>query len=175
MGDNLERYKKTDGVIDWGKRAVDQLSAINNQSFKKTTKLEDLPIFKTADKLSDMVWDIVSKWDYFSKKTVGGQWVRSTDSIVANIAEGYGRYFFGEYIVFLYYARGSLYESKFWLGKAHKRGLLNNNKLSIINNKSNDQLYNDLKLRFDELPIEINKVIKIVKSEDQKWKVRSRY
>lgn len=177
--EELEKYKKPDGTIDWGKYANDQLSMINDNlssgkssaNKKKPLAIEDLSAFKLADKLADKVWQIVSKWDWFAKKTVGDQWVRATDSIAANITEGYGRYFFGEYIIFLYYARGSLYESKFWLEKAHKRGLLINGHLSL----SGEELYNDLKKDFDRLPIELNKVIKIVKSEQYKWKSKPRY
>lgn len=163
--EELEKYKKPDGTIDWGRYAIDQLSATDNQlSKKKEPKpLEELSIFKIADELSDEIWDIVSKWNYFAKKTVGEQWVRATDSITANIAEGYGRYFFGEYIVFLYYARGSLYEAKFWLEKAFKRSLINNH------------LYRELKSKFDRLPIEINKIIKVIKSEADKWKGKPKW
>jgi len=80
----------------------------------------------------------------------------------ANIAECYGRYFFGEYIVFLYYARGSLYEVRYWMEKARKRNLINKEE------------YEWIKDRTDKLPIELNKVIKIVKTEAQKWKGRTK-
>ena len=50
---------------------------------------------------------------------------RSADSIGANIAKAYGRFHFGEKKQFLYYARGSLYETKFWLNRLSKRDLLN--------------------------------------------------
>ena len=42
--------------------------------------------------LSNYVWDVVLKWDYFSRDTVGKQYVKAIDSISANIAEGFGRY-----------------------------------------------------------------------------------
>ncbi|MBU3918384.1 four helix bundle protein [Patescibacteria group bacterium] len=154
-----EKYKKEDGSIDWGKFATAQLA--NEDSFsekKKTKQLEDLAIFKTADEVSDYVWDTTSKWDWFAKKTIGSQIVRSADSVGANIAEGYGRYFFKEYMVFLYYARGSLYETQYWIEKARKRGLID------------DEQHRWLKERTDKLPMEINKVIKIIKREQQKWK-----
>ncbi len=158
-----EKYKKSDGTIDWGKFATAQLSINDNSLLKKKTKsLEDLPVFKLADELSDYVWKIVIKWDWFSKKTIGDQIARSADSVGANIAEGYGRYFFREYIVFLYYARGSLYETRYWVEKARKRNLIN------------EEQYKWLKSRIDKLPIEINKVIKIVKGEAQKWKGKPR-
>ena len=163
--EELEKYKRPDGTIDWGKYASDQLLEINDQlSAKKEIRpVEELSVFKTADELSNEVWNIVSKWDYFSKKTVGEQWVRATDSIVANITEGYGRYFFGEYIIFLYYARGSAYESKFWLEKAKNRLLINN------------YLYKKIKPKFDRLPLELNKVIKVVKTQAHKWKGKPKF
>jgi len=164
---SADKYKKVDGSIDWGKVSLDKLA---NRGFpftdnkpKKTTALEELSIFKIADELSDKIWNIVAKWDYFAKKTIGDQIVRSADSVAANISEGYGRYFFGDYVVFLYYARGSLYETKFWLDKARKRSLLD------------DNLYRELKEKYDRLPLEINKVIKLVKGKQYEWKGKPRF
>jgi len=164
-----ENFVKKDGSIDWGKAAIawskrnNGLSQIKKKNRPKS--IEELSVFQKADKLGDIVWDIVLKWNYFAKKTIGDQWVRATDSIAANITEGYGRYFFGEYIVFLYYARGSAYEAKFWLEKAHKRGLLVN--YSLLDK---EQLYTKLKRKFNCLPVEINKVIKIIKNAKNKSK-----
>jgi four helix bundle protein len=167
MGEELEKYQREDGSIDWGRYAADQLRIIDNLSLinkkKKTKPLEELSVFKLADELSDKIWKIVNKWNWFSKKTVGDQIVRACDSIGANIAEGYGRYFFGEYLVFLYYARGSVYETKFWLEKARKRSLIS------------DLLYKELKRDLEKLPMEINKVIKIVKKEKERWKEKRYY
>lgn len=67
---------------------------------------------------------IVSDWDFFAKDTIGKQLVRSADSVAANLSEGFGRFFCKETRQFGYYARGSLYETKTWLTKAHNRGLL---------------------------------------------------
>lgn len=55
---------------------------------------------------------------------MGKQLARAADSIGANIAEAYGRYHYGERINFLYYARGSVYECKYWLRRAEVRGLI---------------------------------------------------
>lgn len=165
----LKKFEKPDGSIDWGAAAgawLEQEKIINDQLSmrrKETMSVENLSVFKLADKLSDEIWDIVSNWDWFAKKTVGDQWVRSADSIGANIAEGYGRYFFGEYTMFLYYARGSVYETRYWLNKAHRRLLIN------------DQLHRSLQEKLDRLPLELNKVVKIVKSEAAKWKGKPRY
>ena len=58
--------------------------------------LEKLEVYQLSETFSDTVWDIVMAWDIFRKDTIGKQIVRSADSISANIAEGYGRYFYKE-------------------------------------------------------------------------------
>ena len=78
-------------------------------------RVEDLDIYQMAEELSDRVWEICIKWDYFAKDTIGKQLVRSTDSISANLAEGHGRYHFNDRLKYCYYARGSLEETKSWL------------------------------------------------------------
>lgn len=88
------------------------------------SNFETLRVYKTAERLSDAVWRIVSKWSGLAKDTVGPQLVRAADSIGANIAEGNGRYHYRENRRFVRIARGSLYETKYWLHRAHKRGLL---------------------------------------------------
>ncbi|MEA2102949.1 MAG: four helix bundle protein [Thermodesulfobacteriota bacterium] len=55
------------------------------------------------------------------KNTVGYQIIRSSDSIAANIAEGYGRYTPADRKKFYLYSRGSLEETKSWLRKLIKR------------------------------------------------------
>ena len=50
--------------------------------------------------------------------------MRAVDSIGANIAERYGRYAYGEKIQVLLYARGSLFETKFWLRRTMQRHLV---------------------------------------------------
>ncbi|RLB97698.1 MAG: four helix bundle protein [Deltaproteobacteria bacterium] len=85
---------------------------------------ENLRVFQLAEKLCDDIWEIVGKWNYFEKDTVGKQLVRSADSIGANIAEGSGRGYPNDNKRFVRIARGSLNETKFWLRRASKRGLM---------------------------------------------------
>ena len=87
-------------------------------------RVEDLDIYQMAEELSDRVWEICIKWDYFAKDTIGKQLVRSTDSISANLAEGHGRYHFNDRLKYCYYARGSLKETKSWISKAIRRKLI---------------------------------------------------
>ncbi|RZK51111.1 MAG: four helix bundle protein [Pedobacter sp.] len=65
-------------------------------------RIEDLEVYMLAEEFSNEVWDVLNKWDYFAKDTVGKQVCRSADSISANIAEGYGRFHFKENKNFCY-------------------------------------------------------------------------
>lgn len=47
--------------------------------------LEDLEIYKLALEIGEYAWRLTDKWEYFSKKTIGEQFVRAADSIAANI------------------------------------------------------------------------------------------
>ena len=50
--------------------------------------LDKLDVFQIANDIGEIVWKVVNGWSYFEKDTVGKQFVRSADSISANIAEG---------------------------------------------------------------------------------------
>ena len=88
------------------------------------TSLEDLRMLQTAEKIADGIWEQVIEWGSFAKNTVGEQLTRAVDSIGANIAESFGRFHYGEKLKFLYYARGSLFESKYWLNRTLARNLM---------------------------------------------------
>ncbi|MBI2274054.1 MAG: four helix bundle protein [Bacteroidetes bacterium] len=87
--------------------------------------LEELEVYLLSEKLAAEIWQIVMVWPTFEKFGVGKQLTSSVDSISANIAEGYGRYFVKENIHFCFYARGSLLETKSWIRKSYQRGLIN--------------------------------------------------
>jgi four helix bundle protein len=90
----------------------------------KYLKLNDIDAYKIAFHLSNYIWDIVGKWDYFSKSTVGEQFVSAADSISANIAEGFGRYYKKDKIKFYWYSSGSVKECFDWNEKSKKRNLI---------------------------------------------------
>jgi four helix bundle protein len=88
------------------------------------TRFENLRLYKLSEELADAVWEIVSRWDGFNRDTLGKQIVKSADSVGANIAEGTGRYGVKDNKRFVYFARGSLNETKHWLRRAYRRRLL---------------------------------------------------
>ncbi len=114
---------------------------------KKFLKLNDIEAYRIAFKLSNRVWDIVLKWDYFAKDTVGKQFVKAVDSISANIAEGFGRYSKKDKIKFFRYSVGSLYESLDWNEKSQIRKLLT------------EEEYSDIFSELIKLPKAINSLI----------------
>jgi len=87
---------------------------------------EGMPLAQTGpDKSgSDMVWHDFDKWNKKVQNTVGYQIIRSSDSIAANIAEGYSRYTPADRKKFYLYSRGSFEETKSWLRKLIRRKVL---------------------------------------------------
>jgi len=97
--------------------------------------LEELKVYKIAMEIGDIVWEVVNNWTPFAKQTLGGQFVRSADSIAFNIAEGYGRYFYKENRNFCFYSRGSAKEMTSALSKAKKRNLITEQETIILQEK----------------------------------------
>lgn len=84
----------------------------------------ELDVYKLAEELSDVIWDAFEEWPKKVRETIGNQIIRSSDSIAANLAEGYGRYTPGDRKVFYRYARGSFEETKAWLRKLIRRRII---------------------------------------------------
>ena len=60
----------------------------------------------------------------FEKNTIGVQFVDSSDSVGANISEGYGRGSFADRSRFAKISRGSLFETIHWTKKSKRRKLI---------------------------------------------------
>jgi len=88
-------------------------------------RVYELEVYKLAEELSDLVWYDFDKWNKKVQNTVGYQIIRASDSIAANIAEGYGRYTPADRKKFYIYSRGSFEETKLWLRKLIRRKVLN--------------------------------------------------
>jgi four helix bundle protein len=88
-------------------------------------RVTELDVYKLAEELADLIWYDFDKWDKKVQNTVGYQIIRASDSIAANIAEGYGRYTPPDRKKFYLYSRGSFEETKAWLRKLIRRKVLN--------------------------------------------------
>lgn len=87
-------------------------------------RLEDLRVYNEAVVTGEEIWNALEKWESFEKWAIGKQLADAADSISANIAESFGRTGNKDVVVFLIYARGSMYETKDRLGKAMRRKLI---------------------------------------------------
>jgi four helix bundle protein len=87
-------------------------------------KFEELRVLQAAEAVADGIWHQVVRWEPFAREVVGNQLARAADSVGANVAEAFGRFHYGEKLQFLYYARGSLFEAKYWLNRALARDLM---------------------------------------------------
>lgn len=112
-------------------------------------KLEEVRAYKISYALSNQVWGIVKGWDHLAKDTIGKQYIRSMDSISANVAEGFGRYHKRDKIKFYKYSYGSVKESIDWTEKALAR--------ELISKEQYQQIIEGLR----KLPQEINYLIKL--------------
>ncbi|HVF97033.1 MAG TPA: four helix bundle protein [Flavisolibacter sp.] len=102
---------------------------------------ETLEVYQMAEGFSIPIWNIIQGWDSFRKDTIGKQLARSADSISANIAEGYGRYYYKESKQFYFYARGSIQETKAWLSKCMRRKIIAVNDADALVQTANDLLF----------------------------------
>jgi four helix bundle protein len=83
-----------------------------------------LDVYLLGERITDLIWSVVSDWKPLARDTIGKQMVRAVDSIGANLAEGSGRGTYRENCHFVNIARGSLYETRRWLRRAFSRRLL---------------------------------------------------
>jgi len=120
----------------------------------KNQGLESLDIWqKSIDYSVDVCQNILPKLPSEEKWALNSQLRRSVQSIPANIAEGYGRYNFQEWIHFCFIARGSMAETKTHLILANRLGYLD------------DQTHQKYQTRLAELGKMLNGYIKHLRNQ----------
>ena len=111
--------------------------------------LKDLEVHKFARELSTLGWEIYNGLDWETKQINGIQFIKSTDSVGANIAEGYSRFHYLDKIKFFYNSRSSLSEAnEHWLELLKER------------NKVNETNYKKYKAIALKLSVKLNNFIK---------------
>jgi len=114
--------------------------------------LETLQIWRRSLEFTKLIcMDILPKMPSPEKWALTAQLRRSVQSIPANIAEGYGRFYFQESVRFCYIARGSLEETFSHLTLAHSLGYIS------------DGVYKDLNSEIQELRRMLNGYITFLK------------
>ncbi len=84
--------------------------------------------------LGEIVWNIVIRWKYFEKKTLGVQLVDAADSIAFNISEGYGRFHYKENKNFCIQSR-ICKRNRYRIRKAKTRNLVSDEEFNLLNEK----------------------------------------
>jgi len=92
--------------------------------------VENLDVYKLSEELSDMIWYHFDSWNKKTQVTIGYQIIRSSDSIAANISEGFGRYTPKDRAKFYLYSRGSFEETKTWLRKLIRRKIIDKEQIN---------------------------------------------
>ena len=120
--------------------------------------LNNLEVYKIALELSSKAWLIFQKISKNLQFSIGNQFLNSTDSIGANIAEGFGRFHYKDSLKFYYNARGSLFETKHWIELLRNRSIIEQNE------------YEEFKKEIDILGVKLNNFINYLKSKVQSSK-----
>ncbi|HLG35003.1 MAG TPA: four helix bundle protein [Bacteroidia bacterium] len=92
----------------------------------------DLEVWKEARKFRNNIFLIAKDFPKEEKYKIVDQIIRSSRSVSANIAEGYGRFHYQENIQFCRQARGSLTETLDHLICAFDSGIIDENKLKEL-------------------------------------------
>ncbi len=122
----------------------------NSNTMDKRDYIEakDLKVYQLARQLSTMAWKIYDPMSWQDKKIMGDQFITSTDSIGANIVEGYGRYHYLDKIMFYYISRASYNESIFhWLELLRERKMIS------------QEQFDEMKVVAKDLQIKLNNFI----------------
>jgi len=86
--------------------------------------IREWDVFKIAEILSDMVWFDYDKWPKKAQVTIGYQVIKASDSISANLSEGYGRYTPPDRKRFIIFQEGHLKRQKHGYTKQPEEKLL---------------------------------------------------
>ena len=86
----------------------------------------------SSERLSDEIWRVVRSWPLSERRSIGDQMIRSADSIGANIAEGVGRWNYRDNKRCVRISRGSLFETRHWLRRASRRGLMSQEQIASL-------------------------------------------
>lgn len=126
-------------------------------AMKEYITLENLEVYKLARELSKLAWEIYGKLEWQDRKTMGDQFITATDSVGANIAEGYKRYHYLDKVKFYYNARASLSEAcSHWVELFFERG------------RVDQKQYVALKTREKMLSIKLSNFINATKKSQDK-------
>lgn len=115
----------------------------------------DLKIWQKGFELLMKIYEVTSKYPVEEKYGLTSDTRRSGNSIIANIAESHGRYFFADKIRVLYIARGEVEEVRSHLSVGFYRGYLSKEDFEFLDKE------------YEGLGVGINFYIKDIESQSE--------
>ena len=82
---------------------------VYSKCMSSITSFKDLDCWKRAKSIQGQVFNLVKNWDW-DRRFLKVQLLKAITSVTANIAEGFGRYYYLENAKFCRIARASLFE-----------------------------------------------------------------
>lgn len=107
-------------------------------SSREIKTFKGLKVWRQARELRNHIFILAKKLPDEEQYRLKDQLIRATRSVTANIAEGYGRFHYQEYIQYSRQARGSVYEILDHLICAEDQGLINSEELEKFREKIED-------------------------------------
>ena len=95
-------------------------------------RVEELRVWRQAMDLLALVIAITERPALSKHRKFCEEWIDATRSVSKNIAEGFGRFYPGDFARFVSIARGSLAEIKTSLAEAHTRRLLSDAEFNAL-------------------------------------------
>jgi len=125
----------------------------------KYIPLKELEVYQLARELSKLAWNIYEPLSWQDKKIIGDQFIESTDSVGANIAEGYNRFHYLDKVKFYFYSRASLAECNIhWI------------ELLLERNKISEDVFQSFQKIAKKLEVKLNNFITATLNKSKKTK-----
>lgn len=105
---------------------------------KTEFRLDEINAYRIAFELSNYLWDIVSRWESFERRSTGAPFLNSVDSISSHIARGFGEHERANKIKHYRISYGYMFEAVDWNQKAKVRNLLEDKEYQYVFKKLHD-------------------------------------
>ncbi|MCA9329003.1 four helix bundle protein [Candidatus Saccharibacteria bacterium] len=126
----------------------------SNSTRKKIDRFEDMPVWQESQELAVSIYKATNNFPENEKYGITSQVRRSSSSVSANIAEGFGRKSVKERINFYHIALGSLLETKNFLYLSAR--------LELIEQQEIDELIHHI----ESIHAQINSILKYFKNNE---------
>lgn len=132
------------------------VNKVNNKKGGASYKFYQLDIWKEGYRLLMEAYKVVENFPPEEKFALVTQLIKAANSVIANIAEAHGRYFYADKIRVLYIARGEVQETQSHLAVAWGRKYIDSTK------------FQNLSRRYEKLKVGINNYINSINEKQNK-------